>query len=105
MNQHRGTYCRCTTVQNYDYDEAASKLKCFRRWLENNISRLPHQKIGGSVAFCDCELALIQAMSTVLPDGVLTEDVPEESPDSKAALPNLMTIRPSGARRRSKAVS
>ncbi|MDH6189211.1 hypothetical protein EES44_24710 [Streptomyces sp. ADI96-15] len=102
MTHHRRTYCRCTTVQNYDYDEAASKLRCFRRWLENNISRIPHQKIGGAVAFCDCELSLIQAMSTVLPAGVLTEDEPEPTPPDSMT---LRTIRPSGGRRRSHAVS
>ncbi|MEV6565951.1 hypothetical protein [Streptomyces kronopolitis] len=100
----RRTYCRCSTVQNYDYDEAAQKLKCYRRWLQNNISRLPHQKIGDAVAFCDCELALIQAMSTVLPDGVLDEDDGKEQAPQETPARHLKTIRPSGARR-SRAVS
>ncbi|MFI9026389.1 hypothetical protein [Streptomyces sp. NPDC053560] len=98
---NRRDYCRCTAVQNWDYDEAAKKLRCFRRWLEDNISRLPHQKIGGSVAFCDCELALIQAICSVMPPGVLPmsddsgQEQQEESPVSE-----LAHIRPAGARKR-----
>ncbi|QIY99430.2 hypothetical protein HEP87_42870 [Streptomyces sp. S1D4-11] len=59
-------YCTCVVVQNYGYDEAAAKLKIKRRWLEDNVSRIPHQKFGAnSAVFCDCELRLIQAMCTV----------------------------------------
>ncbi|MFJ7489761.1 hypothetical protein ACIQZB_00620 [Streptomyces sp. NPDC097727] len=97
-------YCRCSTVQNYDYDEAATKLKCKARFLRDNISRLPHQKLGDSVAFCDCELALIQAMFSVMPASV---EAPAESASQGAdtpAIAELMTIKPSRARR-SRAVS
>lgn len=97
-------YCKCTTVRNYDYGEAAEKLRCRRRWLEDNISRLPHQKFGQSPAFCDCELALIQAMFTVLPAGVLdllqAGDRPAERPESKQERGfTLADIRPAGVRR------
>ena len=96
------TYCRCTTVQNYDYDGAMEKLGCKRGWLEDNISRLPHQKFGASPVFCDCELALIQAMFTILPESVIEfltvpQEAKEEKPTSVLALAD---IRPIGAGRR-----
>jgi hypothetical protein len=97
----RAAYCRCVGVQNYDYDEAAAKLKCKRRFLEDRIRTLPHQKIGGSVSFCDCELALIQAMFTVLPPGVLdllaAHDGQQEETEP-ATVRALASISPSGAR-------
>ncbi|QKW07014.1 hypothetical protein HUT18_11965 [Streptomyces sp. NA04227] len=86
-------YCRCTSVRNYDYNEAAQKLKCNRRFLEDNIKRLPHQKIGQQPSFCECELALIQAMFTVIPPGLFDE--PVQIPPT----PELAALRPSGRRR------
>lgn len=93
-------YCRCSRVQNVDYDGAAERLCCNRRWLEDNIGRLPHQKIGQAVAFCDCELALIQAICTVMPPGVLPDDDPGEQQAEETKVPALAAIRPAGARRR-----
>lgn len=102
-------HCVCVEVRNYDYDTAAVKLGCKRRFLEDRISQIPHQKIGESVAFCDCDLRLIQAMCTVMPDPVrreLTGPVLEPEPDVIApaltAVPgrrSLSDIRPAGARR------
>ncbi|MFZ3595124.1 hypothetical protein [Streptomyces sp. BH104] len=86
-------YCRCTTVRNFDYDEAAEKLRCKRRFLEDHIKELPHQKIGQEPSFCECELALIQAMFTVTPPGLFEE--PEQAPTT----PELTALRPSGRRR------
>ncbi|AWK10023.1 hypothetical protein AB0K47_01190 [Streptomyces tirandamycinicus] len=100
----RRDYCKCTMVRNYDYGEAAEKLRCKRRWLEENISRLPHQKLGQSPAFCDCELALIQSMFTVLPAGVLdllqagNGQTERPEPEQRSVHP-LASIRPSGPRR------
>ncbi|MGJ5693013.1 hypothetical protein ACM6RM_07550 [Streptomyces pratensis] len=87
------SYCRCVTVRNYSYDEAAQKLRCKRRFLEDRIARLPHQKLGESVAFCDCELALIQAQFTV------NAPAPEASPQEMPP-PALARIRPVTGRRR-----
>jgi hypothetical protein len=95
----RSAYCRCSTVQNYDYEEAATKLKCKARFLRDSISRLPHQKLGESVAFCDCELALIQAMFSVVP---ASAEAPTESAPQGAnapAIAALTAIKPSRARR------
>lgn len=98
-------YCSCAVVRNYDYDEAAEKLRCKRRFLEDRISTLPHQKLGESVAFCDCELALIQQMFTKLPASVEALLTPAEpAPAGKApttnAVPAIASIRPSGSRTR-----
>ncbi|WP_433856746.1 hypothetical protein [Streptomyces kronopolitis] len=86
-------YCRCTSVRNFDYDEAAEKLKCKRRFLEDNIKKLPHQKIGQEPSFCECELALIQRMFTVIPPGLFDE------PEQITPTPELTALRPSGVRR------
>lgn len=100
----RRAYCRCTSVRNFSYDEAATKLGCARRWLEDHISTLPHQKFGQSPVFCDCELALIQAMFTVLPTGVLDLLAANGPQEKKTSEPDgvltLAGIRPAGARRR-----
>ncbi|MFE6551644.1 hypothetical protein ACFVHS_25035 [Streptomyces sp. NPDC057746] len=98
-------YCRCVVVCNYDYAEAAAKLKCKRRFLEDRISTLPHQKLGESVAFCDCELALIQAMFTKTPASMEASRTPPapQSADSTPAVPALAAIRPTGGRRRTPA--
>lgn len=89
-------YCRCSAVRNFDYDEAADKLRCKKRFLQDNISRLPHQKLGESVAFCECELALIQRLFSILPAPVEPELSEEPAP---VTVPVLATIRPSGGRR------
>ncbi|MXM66737.1 hypothetical protein GR925_25730 [Streptomyces sp. HUCO-GS316] len=95
-------HCTCVEVRNYDYDAAAVKLGCKRRFLEDRIRQLPHQKIGESVAFCDCDLRLIQAMCTVIPDQIRSElsgAEPEVTPQP-AGRRSLRDVRPAGARRR-----
>ncbi|MFD4315075.1 hypothetical protein [Streptomyces sp. NPDC058548] len=97
----RAEYCRCTTVRNYDYDEAAEKLRCKVRFLQDRISSLPHQRLGESVAFCECELAIIQALFSILPDQVgpaLDIKGPQETPSS--TVPSIRSIRPAGRKRR-----
>lgn len=94
----RRSYCHCVDVQNHDYAEAASKLRCRERFLRDNIGRLPHQKLGDSVAFCNCELALIQAMFSVLPAKA------SPATAATATTPTLQSIRPAQGRR-SRAVS
>ncbi|MFD9903848.1 hypothetical protein [Streptomyces sp. NPDC059063] len=90
-------YCTCTEVRNYDYAEAAEKLGCKPRFLKDRIRSLPHQKLGESVAFCDCELRLIQRRFTVVPDPA------SSARESAAAAPTLRSIKP--ARRRSSAIA
>lgn len=97
-------YCRCAVIQNYDYDKAAAKLGCKRRWLEDRISRLPHLKLGEKTAFCECHLALIQRMCEVIPanvEALLTDAAPktEEPP----AVPAIRAIRPAKGRTRATA--
>ncbi|MYR58859.1 hypothetical protein GTY54_22335 [Streptomyces sp. SID625] len=97
-------HCTCTEVRNYDYDQAAEKLGCKRRFLQDRISRLPHQRLGESVAFCDCELRIVQRLFTVIPDdiweGLLTQK-PDETPTTPEtpALLSLHAIKPAGATR------
>lgn len=85
-------YCRCETPRNLTYEEAADVLKCKPRFLEDRIRDLPHQKFGREVAFCPCELALIQAAFTVRPQAEPGRQA-EERPDLRA-------IRPAGHRQR-----
>lgn len=95
-------YCTCVEVRNYDYDEAAEKLGCKRRFLEDRISTLPRQKLGESVAFCDCELRIIQQMFTVIPDTVRALIVPAwpATGTGPEAASSLRSITPSGAIRK-----
>lgn len=104
MNARR--HCRCEMVRNYSYDEAAEKLRCKRRFLEDRIRDLPHQKRGESVAFCECELALIQAMTSRVPAWVLELDQPAPPPAvATPAVTALASIRPSRGRKRAPAAT
>ncbi|KUN37758.1 hypothetical protein AQJ30_15875 [Streptomyces longwoodensis] len=101
MRFTRRDYCVCTEVRNWDLEQAAEKLKCRVRFLEDNLATLPHQKLGRSVAFCDCELRLIQGLFSVLPE--LPDDVlPGREPvTQQAPVAALAAIKPSATRRRS----
>lgn len=76
-------------TRNYSIDEAAEILRCKPRFLEDNLARLPHQKIGASVAFDDDELAAIKDMHRVRPMAAAA---------APAAQRSLAQIRPKGAR-------
>ncbi|MEU5834552.1 helix-turn-helix transcriptional regulator [Streptomyces diacarni] len=93
-------HCQCAVVQNYDYDTAAQKLGCKPRFLKDRINRIPHQKFGESVAFCDCELALIQAMFTVAPASIdAWVSAPVSGQDTPPDVPAIRQIRPSKGRK------
>ncbi|MEU7323315.1 hypothetical protein ABZ682_22605 [Streptomyces griseoviridis] len=99
-------HCTCVEVRNYDYVAAAEKLGCKKRFLQDRISRLPHQRLGESVAFCDCDLRVIQRMFTVIPDEIwegLLNQQQAETPALPAPL-SLHSIKPAGAPRPSAAV-
>ncbi|MEU6628345.1 hypothetical protein ABZ905_08635 [Streptomyces parvus] len=94
----RRAHCRCETVRNFDYEEAAEKLGCKARFLRDNIRRLPHQRMGEAVVFCDCELDLIRALHTFVPPSVealLNPPAPSAAPSE---VPTLHSIRPSKGR-------
>lgn len=99
-------HCVCVQVQNYGYDQAAAKLGCKRRFLEDRISELPHQKIGEAAVFCDCDLRVIQAMCTQIPDQVRKElgghvAPPEAEPvTAPTGRRSLREVRPATSRRR-----
>ncbi|MEV5677243.1 hypothetical protein [Streptomyces sp. NPDC052179] len=95
----RRAHCRCETVRNFGYAEAAERLGCKVRFLRDRISSLPHQRLGESVAFCECELDLIRAMHTVVPASVeALFDQPAPSAASPV-VPDLRSIRPSKGRK------
>ncbi|MBB4987462.1 hypothetical protein [Streptomyces nymphaeiformis] len=73
---------------NYTVAEAAELLRCKERYLEDNLSRLPHQKIGIAVAFDDEDLAAIKDMHRVRPQRATADVAPR----------TLAQIRPKGAR-------
>ncbi|MFC8276292.1 hypothetical protein ACFUJR_27925 [Streptomyces sp. NPDC057271] len=77
-----------SVTRNYSIDEAADILRCKPRFLEDNLARLPHQKIGASVAFDDDELAAIKDMHRVRPRAAAEGIAPR----------SLAQIRPKGAR-------
>ncbi|MFF5968152.1 hypothetical protein ACFY64_31415 [Streptomyces collinus] len=93
-------HCTCTEVRNYDYDAAAAKLGCKVRFLKDRISRLPHQRLGESVAFCDCDLRVVQRMFTVIPDEIWDQLVnPQHAEEpAKTASRSLHSIKPAGAK-------
>ncbi|WP_439082152.1 hypothetical protein [Streptomyces sp. WL006] len=95
----RRAHCRCETVRNFDYEEAAAKLGCKPRFLRDRISRLPHQRMGESVVFCDCELDLIRAVHSFMPpsfEALLNPPAPSAAPTD---VPSLHSIRPSKGRK------
>ena len=98
-------HCVCLVVQNYDYAEAAAKLRCKQRWLEDHVSELPHQEFGRSVAFCDCDLRVIQRIRAVVPEAVeaLIQPATDEPTQAVPVTPALANIRPSQGRRRTTA--
>ncbi|WP_328434498.1 hypothetical protein [Streptomyces sp. NBC_00425] len=89
-------HCTCAVVRNYDYDQAAEKLGCKPRFLQDNVTRFIHQHIGERRLFCECELRLIQAARTVVPAQDPAAPVLE---DDAPAVTTLRTIRPARARR------
>ncbi|MFI9005075.1 hypothetical protein [Streptomyces sp. NPDC053541] len=76
--------------RNYSLEEAAELLGCAPRFLEDNLRRLPHQKLGKSVAFDDDELMEIKNMHRVRPTAV--------RPSADNGPRTLAQIRPKGAR-------
>ncbi|MFD5571956.1 hypothetical protein [Streptomyces cadmiisoli] len=100
------SHCACVVVQNYDYDEAAAKLKIKADWLKDHISTLPHMKFGHNAAvFCDCDLRLIQAINTVLPPRAAEHLTPPqqtqaESQTTAPTTPAYTALRPSKGRKR-----
>lgn len=81
---------------NHSLDEAAALLKCSPRYLEDNLKRLPHQRIGKARVFSDAQLEAIQAMHSVAP-----ETSAPEAPELTLVpqYQQLKEIRPKGRRR------
>ncbi|MGW6739687.1 hypothetical protein ACWGDX_02885 [Streptomyces sp. NPDC055025] len=81
-------------AENYSLDEAAQLLRCFPRYLKDNLDKLPHQKIGAAVVFDASELEAIKEMHRVRP-----AEQPETAPTATSVL-TLAGIKPSQGRRK-----
>ncbi|MFF2774824.1 hypothetical protein ACFVU3_07935 [Streptomyces sp. NPDC058052] len=79
-----------TLSPNLDLDEAAVFLRCSKRFLEDNLRRIPHQKLGRSVSFDEADLAEIKEMHRVRPATAAAPTTPVRA---------LAQIRPKGATR------
>lgn len=49
-------------MSRYDYDAAARELGVKKGWLQDNIRKLPHSKVGRVVYFTDADLERIDQM-------------------------------------------
>ncbi|WP_432116606.1 hypothetical protein [Streptomyces sp. S1] len=78
-----------TLSPNFDLDEAARFLRCAPRFLEDNLQKLPHQKIGRAVSFDEADLSEIRDMFRIRPTSTA---------DSTSPVRALSQIRPKGAR-------
>ncbi|GCD94043.1 hypothetical protein [Embleya hyalina] len=92
---------------SYDYAGAAAELNCYESWLRDNIGRLPHSKLGQSVAFTTEHLATILRMFEVVPHvspipltAAAGLDIAPRRARSQTPIPDL---KPRGGRRRASA--
>ncbi|MFJ6014540.1 hypothetical protein [Streptomyces sp. NPDC092952] len=85
------------SLQNYSLEEAASVLRCYPRYLQDNLSRLPHQKIGGAVVFDESELLAIKDIHRRRPQSTDEGDASGTGTRPPVA---LAAIKPSRGRRR-----
>lgn len=81
----------CT--RNHSIPVAAQLLACYPSYLEENLSRLPHQEIGKARSLSHEDIAEIQVMHRVRPRDTTAQPA--------AAPPALASLRPSGRARRS----
>ncbi|MEO3976346.1 hypothetical protein [Streptomyces sp. CAU 1734] len=81
------------SIQNYNVAEAAEMLRCKPSFLEENLKRFPHQRLGRSVAFDETELTAIKNMCRVLP-------VENATPADSTPELTLATIQPKQRRSR-----
>jgi hypothetical protein len=99
-------HCVCAVVQNLDYEEAAAALRIKADWLRDNIGKLPHIKFGQQPAvFCHCDLRLILAMHTAMPDRArevlaAPADQAEPTPAVTPTAPPYQAARPAKGRAR-----
>lgn len=79
------------SLRNYSLDEAAEVLRCKPSFLEDNLRRFPHQKLGRSVVFDEAELLAIKDMYRVRPA--------QQASTTPPAPTSLAQIKPIGRRR------
>ncbi|WP_326677656.1 helix-turn-helix domain-containing protein [Streptomyces sp. NBC_01237] len=75
--------------QNYTVAEAAEYLRCRPHFLEENLKKLPHQRMGRAISFDESELEAIKDMFRVRPKRAQT------SATTAPASLTLASIRPS----------
>ncbi|WP_381792827.1 hypothetical protein [Streptomyces niveus] len=83
------------SLRNYSIDEAADLLRCKKRFLEDNLQRFPHQKLGQTVAFDENELLAIKDSCRVR-----QAEATAHGPQTEVPVAVLASIRPSQSRRR-----
>lgn len=67
----------------YDYGEAAVELRTSVKWLQNNIRRLPHIKVGRTVFFGDDDLDQILVLLHVSPERTPVVRMADGAPPSR----------------------
>ena len=94
-------------LRNFSLEETAKILCCFPTYLEDNLHRIPHQKIGKAVAFDENEIRQIKEMHRVRHGEQLLEK-PEQSPKpgpqparpAQSVPSSLASLRPTQKHRR-----
>lgn len=86
---------------HYTYSEAASRLRVPIRWLQRNISRLPHSKKGRVVTFSDQDLDRIDALHHHEPAGGPLALAPPPRTTGAHPMAHLRPLPQRGAARRS----
>lgn len=85
---------------HYDYAEAATALGISKSFLEHNIQRLPHRRLGDRVRFSEADLHEISDMHAVRP-GQKAESVEQVTPLPAPAPNQLQKLKPRRASRQS----
>jgi excisionase family DNA binding protein len=88
-----------SSLKCYSVAELAELLGIKKRFIEDNVSRLPHHKFGRAVSFDAAQVRRIKEMHQVSP---LDTQAPAEQgpPSAGTSVLTLTSIRPSAGRRR-----
>jgi hypothetical protein len=88
-----------SSLKCYSVAELAELLSIKKRFIEDNLSRLPHHQFGRSAVFDAMQVRRIKEMHRVAPLDAETPAEPSPPPAGTPVL-TLTSIRPSTGRRR-----